>query len=573
MSKKSTVLTIIVGIIFSLLLVTACSNSDVSETSKSNDSKQETETNTSDTSSTSKEKADPFGKYDPAIEVTTIRSIGADFNFDEGEDIDNNAIYDAYENDLGIKIKNVWTVDQSQYNEKIRLAIASNDIPDFFQVPGTQDIQTLVEADMVMALDELFDKYASEDTKEWFNKDGGAQLDSSRFDGKLMAIPATGAAEGSAQFLWVRKDWLQKLDLPEPKTMEDVRAIAKAFTEQDPDGNNKNDTTGLALTNVLDQNMAHGITGFFNGYHAYPGIWIEKNGELVYGSVQPEMKEALASLREMYKNKQIPQEFAVKDVSKINELVANNRLGISYGAFWQGAWPLQGAIVKDGKLTQEWEVYAIPSVDNTPAKSQIQLGVTGYYVVSKNAKNPEAVIKIINQWVKANVDPNADKVYRYGKSRDTSQSGKQFYKLNPIVMFAQDNIRVAAEGVSAALANNDTSLLINADMENRYEAVKKYENGDVSQWGMWIISKQGGTYPILADYYNNNQLIQNKYYGPPTETMITRNSILKQKEQEMMAKVIMGELGLDAFDNFVKEWHRLGGEQITQEVNEWYSKR
>ncbi|VTR30918.1 Lipoprotein lplA [Serratia fonticola] len=47
--------------------------------------------------------------------------------------------------------------------------------------------------------------------------------------------------------LFVRKDWREKLGLPQPKTWQDVATLAKAFTTQDPDGNGKSDTYGFLL--------------------------------------------------------------------------------------------------------------------------------------------------------------------------------------------------------------------------------------------------------------------------------------------------------------------------------------
>lgn len=62
-------------------------------------------------------------------------------------------------------------------------------------------------------------------------------------DGKFYAVPMS--AQAFAMF--VRKDWREKLGMPEPKTWEDVRKLAEAFTTKDPDGNGKDDTFGMAI--------------------------------------------------------------------------------------------------------------------------------------------------------------------------------------------------------------------------------------------------------------------------------------------------------------------------------------
>ncbi|MOA52356.1 hypothetical protein D3C78_1756440 [compost metagenome] len=43
---------------------------------------------------------------------------------------------------------------------------------------------------------------------------------------------------------------------------------------------------------------------------------------------------------------------------------------------------------------------------------------------------------------------------------------------------------------------------------------------------------------------------------------------LEKLENETFLNIIVGDLPLSAFDDFVMEWNRLGGEKITNEVNE-----
>lgn len=40
-------------------------------------------------------------------------------------------------------------------------------------------------------------------------------------------------------------------------------------------------------------------------------------------------------------------------------------------------------------------------------------------------------------------------------------------------------------------------------------------------------------------------------------------------EEEVFTKIIMGD-SIDLFDKFVEDWKKLGGDQITKEINEWY---
>ncbi|NTE87942.1 ABC transporter substrate-binding protein [Agrobacterium rubi] len=62
-------------------------------------------------------------------------------------------------------------------------------------------------------------------------------------DGSLYSVPIS--AQSFAMF--IRKDWREKLGMPVPKTWDDVRKLAEAFTTKDPDGNGKADTFGMAI--------------------------------------------------------------------------------------------------------------------------------------------------------------------------------------------------------------------------------------------------------------------------------------------------------------------------------------
>src|SRR5690625_2722942 len=69
---------------------------------------------------------------------------------------------------------------------------------------------------------------------------------------------------------------------------------------------------------------------------------------------------------------------------------------------------------------------------------------------------------------------------------------------------------------------------------------------------------------------SNDIRIENKFTGSPTETMKSSLANLEQLELQVFADIVMGNLPISAFDDFVEEWLKSGGEEITKEVNEWY---
>jgi len=48
---------------------------------------------------------------------------------------------------------------------------------------------------------------------------------------------------------------------------------------------------------------------------------------------------------------------------------------------------------------------------------------------------------------------------------------------------------------------------------------------------------------------------------------------LLKMELETFTKIVMGESSIDAFDEFVANWKKLGGDTITDEVAKWKASR
>ena len=83
-----------------------------------------------------------------------------------------------------------------------------------------------------------------------------------RFNGKTYGLADPGSITKNEGLL-VRKDWLDKLGLSVPKTTDELLAVMRAFTFDDPDGNGKNDTYG------------YGAFQEINNYEAWPGRRLE----------------------------------------------------------------------------------------------------------------------------------------------------------------------------------------------------------------------------------------------------------------------------------------------------------
>ncbi len=549
------------SIILSLVLVltvilVGCSNKK--EEDSINTSTPASETTTPATMTPQAENA----KYDPPITLTTVSRVVAGQKYADGDSIDNNPWTRAYLEKYGIQVKTLWSVDAAQFDQKLNLTIASNDLPDFFPVNALQ-LKQLVESGQIADLTDAYTT-ATDQVKQMIEGNGPMSLKLATFDGKLMSIPWTGVPKEGANVLWVRTDWLKKLNLPEPKTMEDVLKISEAFTKNDPDGNNKDDTYGLGLDK--DYSL---LKGFLNGHHAYLDIWLpDQSGQLVNSLTMPEMKSALSKLQEMFKAGQIDPEFGTKDFAKVAESLTSGKLGMLYGSPYAGFYPLQTGIDKDPNMN--WQAYPLASIDGDPAKYQIDIANIniGYWVVKKGVKNPEAILKMLDFWVSTFYENTSEDIY---KQYVSSPENADIWQMNAIAAYRPfKNVDVTLKVSDSLKANNSDGL--SPESKDMYTRIQAFQTGDRTKWAANSVFGPTGSMSVIDGYRKADLYINDEYLAAPTDGMSEKKPTLTKMMNEIIAEVISGRSSIEDYDKFVENWKKLGGDDITKEVNEWYVK-
>lgn len=511
---------------------------------------------------------DPKYKYDPPIEVTTVRALDRNFLFNEGDSIDSNIWTRIFESSYGIRVKNTWKADALQFDRKLDISIAAGDLPDFFLV-NKEQLKRLYEAGQLAELTDLLETYGSPYLKRLLRQDGGVSLGAASFDGKLVGIPRMMVNGGvsTAEVLWVRMDWLEKLGLAEPRTIDDVAAIAGAFAGRDPDGNGIADTVGLGVNNELF--LYHGsLKGFFNGYGAYPGIWLpSESGRLDYGSIQPEVRQALARLADMYGQWMLDKEFAVKRWTELAEAIAAGRLGLSYGSVSDGGSILRESMRHDPEA--RWKSFPIVPASGKLADPQLLDPASNFYVVRKDSAHPEVAVKLANIYLWHYYEKD------YGGERNpfiAAPNGIYPGRYPPVTIDPLNINLVAYREVQDALRMGDGSRL-GFPANVHYDRLRRYANGDQEMRFADAIFGPVGSFRVIEGYDLSGLGRYDAFQGAATPTMVEKLAALERMQNETFTRIIMGEAPLSEFDRFVEDWLHLGGERMTKEVNDWYDKR
>ncbi|RKP55153.1 extracellular solute-binding protein [Cohnella endophytica] len=511
--------------------------------------------------------ADPFGKYDPPIKMTAVNTlIAGNAKFLPGESPSNNIWIKTYADELGIDVNVLWGSDNV---DKLTLMVASGDLPDIFALPGDSTMfDQLVDQGQLADLTDVYEKYASPLVKDLMTRDGGRTLEGSKRNGRMYSIPRWHDPIDASLVLWVREDWRVKLSLPEPKTMDDVVAIANAFATQDPDGNNKADTTGLYVSgDGTEPDGYYNLDPIFYGFHAYPNSWVEDaSGKLVYGKTQADvMKPALKMLQDMYKNKLIPKEFALKKGEQLEEDTAQGKYGLIYGEYYFPDYPLRSLKQADPK--SDWKAYAIVSADDRQAKMPVPgLEILNRFVVRKNAEHPEAVIKMLNLATEKLFGPNADYA-KYNIDAQTNRSIWKYTVVQQLMPRQEDNKYV---NINKALETKITSSLTTIEKDAYDKVVDYMNNGTLDNWPYFAMYGPGGSIRHHLEYEKDGRLLYDKFTGTLTPAMIENKDALDVRFNDVLVKIIMGS-DVNEYDKFVEDWYKLGGDKMTQEANAWYT--
>lgn len=556
-------------LLFMMIFVAACANG------KNEDQSQPSKVSTGSTSpSTVKPENDgPLSKYDPLIELTAMKNLYGDERYLPGEDLNNNVWIRAYMNELGINLKYDWAVAGDGFQQKVTMALASNDLPQVMALPP-KEYFALAKAGKLADLTPYFDKYASDTLKATVNADGGIQMKTAYVGDKLFGIPQTNGSDGTADMIWIRSDWLSKLQLDVPKTLDDVIEIARAFRNSDPDGNGLKDTFGIGFQKDL-MSSTGSFEGFFAAYHAYGKAWVkDENGNISYGAIKPGMKNALAKLNEMFEEDLLDVEFGVKDWKKVGEDIASGKIGLFYGREGLPWMSAKDAIINNPKA--DWVAVPLVSVDDQPAKPATHINLERYFAIRADVEHPEALIKIINLFQEKinNQKTTLETLGQFGVDPDSgiNFAAYAFGGLDPSV----DKPNMYLKQINDVLEGKEKRENMHPEAIRYYDTIKKYiDNGmdkgaDPLGWNYYKFLGPESSWKVIAHYRANDLLEHSAWFGLPTSTMSQKGATLDKLQAEIFTKIITGSVSASEHDKFVKDWKKLGGDQITTEVNEWY---
>lgn len=505
------------------------------------------------------EKAEttPYGAYPELVTYTLAQISGANnSNLPEGDTYEDNAYTRYLRKMLNIQNDTVYMDTEERYSELVNILVKDQNLPDIMVVTDREILKELVENDLVEDLTEVFEKCTSPRIKEMYESYGDALLNSGKFNGRLMAVPETVIDHGP-NLLWLRKDWMEELGLEEPETLEDAFEIIDAFVQNRMGTEDGETPVGLACdTNLVgNTSSSYSVDPVFDSFGANPQRWISQDGEIVYGSLTEETKEALDYLHKLYDRGILDRNFALRAPNNLRDLVVNGKCGAFFGLWWTPNNPLMESYEKNSEA--DWEPYYLQELADKNVYESFR--DNKYVVVRKGYEHPEIVMKIISV------------LFDYTRyEAEDAREVNEYFALNvdptarPLVINVDYNEATyqVTENIEAALNGNYPEGNLTAIEQSYYQACSSYLSGKDYTAEDWAAYKSRiSAVGLLVD----------KHYTPAVRSYLDDAGgeipqSLRQFETSTFIQIIMGEKPVSYFETFVEQWYQQGGHELTQQI-------
>lgn len=234
------------------------------------------------------------------------------------------AFMEAFEEQFGVRLV-VNTFPRDQFMEKLNLAITSRQLQGLVLPFSQGDMLRYREDGAILPLDGML-----AGNRTW-DQQPAELRDMYKFYGGTWGI-ATGQRTVSFARL-ARKDWLENLGMDYPETIDELYEMARAFTEDDPDGNGQDDTVGMVAAGTWNlQDIFYAFDAPLNGFGGDPITWDENEQAFVDSFLKPEAAEALAFIAELYQNGYLDQETFTNNSSAMREKLWSGKYGSTF--YW-----------------------------------------------------------------------------------------------------------------------------------------------------------------------------------------------------------------------------------------------
>lgn len=434
--------------------------------------------------------------------------------------------------------------DSVSYYEKLTLKYATGDLATIMVTDQNAEFLNACQYNVFWELSDYFDLFSNLATIP------EATRMNASVNGKIYGVPRSRTVGRNAPAY--RQDWADNLGIGFPETLEDLYNMAVAFTNNDPDGNGKNDTYGFALDGWSGQ------WTMMMMWFGVPNTWgLDGNGKLVYYAMTDEYKTALKTFRQWHSEGLMPADFrTINPGAADKQLLRTNMAGISIqtaDTASRAVGAMNGTAEAPGAYPEARFTYFSGVDAGYGIKAWPTKGYAGYVAIAKSlAPAEEDMLKALKFLNDIN-DAEMQNLIGFGIE------GKDYYMDDNgyAVRYTEDE--KAAMGISTAAYREGYNQMV-PYFATAEEAAKVI--------GVELTEQKKAEAAIQAA--NMQYVVPNYGASYTSETYVQIGAELDSLIESAMLDYIDGVIDDTALNSALDQWLEAGGQTVTDEMNALY---
>lgn len=416
-------------------------------------------------------------------------------------------------------------VPSASYPEKLNIALASGDMPTILYInENTPNVVNAIRRGEFWDVTDYLKDY------KHLSKANPIILNNMSVDGRVWGLYRKRPL-GRFGYVY-RRDWLERLGLSEPKTVDEFYEMLRAFTYDDPDGNGKNDTYGMTVTtsDITFNNVA-----VWNG--APNGWGFDKDGNLIPSHLTDEYFDTVKLFRKMAEEGLINSDFVVMDAAGWNEPFINGQSGAIVDTC-DRAVPLEAGLLANNPNG----VVGVAGVIN--GRVRPHLGYSGYFAFPKSEVRDEETLRKLLQFMDACSEREVFDLMRYGIE------GRHYDLIDGYIQ-QRTGANVPREEIN--------------DFNQVLTFIDETEGARVVQTQM-----QKTVDAVQTD--NEKYIVTNPAEALISETYMEKGGELDKIVTDARIKYMSGQITDEEYKAEMQRWRTSGGDDVIREINEEYKK-
>ncbi len=467
-------------------------------------------------------------------------------NFGETE------IAQQLEKETGVKIEYMHPAAGSAA-EQFNLLLTSDDMPDIMAGNWyTYGGQKALDEGILVCLNDVMDKWAPNYQKvlaDMPNVDSMLKTDSGKYYsfGFIREDKALGVYAGPI----LRADWLKKLNLEVPETIDEWETMLTAFKDQ----------LHVESPLMVAQNANAFTAGFLCGAYGVTDTFYLDNGKVKYGPVQDGYKEFVQRMKKWYDAGLLDKNFSGADVKILESAMLNGKTGASYqlAGGGMGTWLHTAKANGDNELDLVGAPYPVLNKGDRPQLSQMDWQYTPLHSwgITKSCKNVELATRFLDY----GYSDKGYMLYNYGTEGVTYEmkDGKpvftDFTLHNPDGKTISEILSRYAETTSSAPSLQSPEVVsITREFPQQNAAIDTWKETDMEKHAIPMINFTPEEQQELG-------------------TIVTD---LQTYQAEMFYGFVMGTEDLGSWDEYLSRMDQIGASkavEIYQKAVDRYTKR